>query len=164
MSVNKNLPHILVLPEDKADSQLANGFHLEIDLTRQRQMQVLPVAGGWIEVLERFKVDHVIEMERYPKRFMVLLIDFDGREDRLDKAKEVVPNDLKERVFVLGVRSEPEGLRKAGLGSPETVGKALAKECREETDATWGHDLLRHNASELDRLRKDVRPILFQST
>jgi hypothetical protein len=39
----------------------------------------------------------------------------------------------------------------------------LAKDCREETDTTWGHRLLRHNAGELDRLRKYVRPILFQS-
>jgi hypothetical protein len=124
MSVNKNLPHILVLPEDKADSQLANGFHLEVDPARQRQMQVLPVAGGWIEVLDRFKADHTIEMERYPTRFMVLLIDFDGKEDRLDKAKEVVPNDLKERVFVLGVWGEPEDLRKAGLVSSQKFGAA----------------------------------------
>jgi hypothetical protein len=161
MSVNKNLPHILVLPEDKANSQLANGFHLEIDLTRQRQMQVLPVAGGWLEVLERFKADHTIEMERYPTRFMALLIDFDGREDRLDRAKEIIPDDLKERVFILGVWDEPKDLRRAGLGSLETVGKALAKDCREDTDMTWGHDLLKHNAGELDRLRERVRPILF---
>jgi hypothetical protein len=38
---------------------------------------------------------------------------------------------------------------------------ALAKDCREGTDTTWWHALLQHNASELDRLRACVRPILF---
>ena len=89
-----------MLPEDDANSRLANGFHLEVDLTRQRQMQVLPVAGGWNEVLNRFKSDHVIDMIRYPDRFMVLLIDFDNREDRLENAKEAIPKDLTGRVFL----------------------------------------------------------------
>lgn len=163
MSVNRNRPHVLVLPEDDANSRLANGFHLEVDWTRQRQMQVLPVAGGWNEVLNRFRSEHVIDMVRYPDRFMVLLIDFDNKEDRLDNAKAAIPEDLTERVFVLGALSAPEALRNANLGSYETIGLALAKDCREETDTTWGHDLLRHNASELDRLRKHVRPFLFQS-
>ncbi|MGH9755263.1 MAG: hypothetical protein ACREA2_21000 [Blastocatellia bacterium] len=162
MSVNKNQPHIYVLPEDKADRELATGFHMEVDQKRYRQMQVLPEMGGWLKVLDCFQSDHIKDMKRYPKRYMVLLIDFDEREDRLDGAKQAIPDDLKDRVFVLGARKDPEGLRSAGLGSPETIGKALAKDCREETDKTWGHDLLRHNASELDRLREHVRPILFQ--
>jgi len=40
----------------------------------------------------------------------------------------------------------------------------MAKDCREDTDTTWGHPLLRHNTGELDRLREHVRPILFAST
>ena len=45
----------------------------------------------------------------------------------------------------------------------EDIGRAMAKDCREETNTTWGHGRLRHNAGELDRLRQHVRPILFQS-
>jgi hypothetical protein len=161
MSANMDRPHILVLPEDDADRQLANGFLLEVDWIRQRQMQVLKVAGGWKKVLECFQSDHIEDMNRCRHRFMVLLIDFDEKEDRLDKAKKAIPDDLKDRVFVLGARKDPEGLRRAGLGSLETIGKALARDCREDVDATWGHALLQHNASELDRLRKHVRPILF---
>ncbi len=40
MSVNKFLPHVLVLPEDDADSQLANGFLLNRRCLIQR-IQVL---------------------------------------------------------------------------------------------------------------------------
>lgn len=163
MGANLDRPHILVLPEDDANRQLVNGFLLEIDWIRQRQLQVLKVAGGWKRVLECFRDDHIKDLKRYSHRFIVLLTDFDGQKDRFDKAKAVVPEELKDQVFIIGVWSEPEDLRKAGLGSPETIGKALAKDCREETDTTWGHALLQHNAGELDRLRKQVRPLLFSS-
>lgn len=159
MSVNKYHPHLYVLPEDEADRDLANGFHLEID--QIGQMQVLPIVGGWRKVLERFQSDHIGGMKRYPQRYIVLLIDFDGQKDRFNEANEAIPNDLRDRVFVLGVWDEPEDLARAGLGHPETVGRKLARECREETDQIWGHDLFRHNASELERLRKHILPILF---
>ena len=113
-------------------------------------------------MLDRFLSDHVAGMERYPNRFMVLLIDFDDREERMQDAKATVPVHLMERVFILGSRSEPEAL-KAELGAYETIGLALARDCREETDTTWSHVLLRHNASELARFREHVRPILFPS-
>src|SRR5262245_16377493 len=120
MSVNKYLPHVFVLPEDDANRQLANGFQLD-PLLDTRRMQILDEAGGWQEVLNRFKADHLPEMDRYASRFMVLLIDFDGQEDRLNTVKSAIPNHLKERVFVLGAWSEPEELRQ-NLGSYETIG------------------------------------------
>jgi hypothetical protein len=161
MSVNKNRPHIFVLPKDDANRQLANGFFLDHSLwNRRSRFQVLAEAGGWGRVSECFQSDHIQDMERFPHRFMVLLIDFDGREDRLDDAKAAIPDHLTDRVFILGALTEPEALRQS-LGSYETIGLAMAKDCREETDTTWGHDLLRHNASELERLRTQVRPILF---
>jgi hypothetical protein len=161
MSVNKNQPQVLVLPEDKANLQMANGFHVEVRWDRQRQMQVLRAAGGWSDVLRLFELVHATEMDRYQCRFMVLLIDFDGRTERLNNAKARIPEGMSDRVFILGTWTEPEAL-KADLGfSYETIGSAMAKDCREETDTTWGHDLLRHNAGELDRLRQHVRPILF---
>jgi len=67
-----------------------------------------------------------------------------------------------DRVYILGALNEPEDLKNAGLGSYEEIGLAMAQDCREETDKTWGHRLLKHNATELDRLRERVRPILFR--
>lgn len=162
MSVNRDLEHVMVLPEDDANRQLANGFWEEVDWNRQRRMQVLAEAGGWTEVLNLFNSQHVKEMDRCPKRFMVLLIDFDSKEDRLNSAKATIPEHLADRVFVLGVWSYPEALR-SDLGSYEKIGSNIAKDCRKDTDTIWGHELLQHNASELDRLRKRVRPILFPS-
>lgn len=164
MSVNKDRPHVLVLPEDDANRQLAIGFHLEVEWARRRQMQVLSVAGGWTRVLEVFQSDHVVDMQKYPQRFMILLIDFDEQAGRLTEAKAAIPEHLTARVFVLGAWSHPEVLKRAGLGSYENVGLNLAEDCRKDTHTTWDHELLRHNASELDRLRRSVRPILFPPT
>jgi len=72
----------------------------------------------------------------------------------------VLPDHLKERVFILGAWSEPEELRQ-DLGSYETIGLAMARDCRDNTEVTWAHPLLCHNAGELERMRKLVRPILF---
>jgi hypothetical protein len=160
MAVNKYQPYVMVLPEDDANARLATGFQLRLDPAQLRQMDVLPVAAGWIKVLDLFESVHVAEMDRSNHRFMVLLIDFDRKENRLQVAKARIPARLAERVFVLGALDEPEDLRRV-LGSYESIGLATAKDCREGTDTTWGHELLRHNASELGRLNDRVRPILF---
>ncbi len=159
MSVNKYLPHLLVLPEDDDNLRLANEFHLQVN--RLRQMQVLPVAGGWIDVLDLFQNVHVREMQRCQDRFMILLIDFDGDGNRLQVAKARIPPALTDRVFVLGVWSEPERLR-ASEGSYKDIGLGMAEDCRHGTNGTWGRPLLQHNAGELHRLRQHVVPtILF---
>lgn len=116
MSVNKYLPHVFVLPEDDANRQLANGFLRDQSLLIRR-IQVLPEVGGWTQVLGRFQSDHSVGMDRYPNRFMVLLLDFDGKQERWTQAKAIIPWHLTERVFILGAFSKPEALRQANLGS-----------------------------------------------
>lgn len=159
MSINKYQPHVLVLPEDDANRQLANGFVLDHSL-RIRKIQVLEEVGGWTEVLARFSSDHIWAMDRFPERRMVLLLDFDGDESRLGHVRAAIPDRLAERVFVLGTRTEPEDL-KHHFGSYETTGLRLAQDCREGRETAWGHDLLRNNKGELDRLNEHVRSILF---
>jgi len=83
MSVNKYLPHILVLPEDEADSDIANGFLLHPQLNA-RSIQVLPYVGGWKVVVEKFITNFIPTMRQHPDRWFVLLIDFDREESRLD--------------------------------------------------------------------------------
>ncbi len=161
MSVNKHLRHVLVLPEDDADRQIANGFLKDPALLTHR-IQVLPPADGWMKVLECFKSDHVRQMDSWPLRSMVLLIDFDNDTNRLTYARTFVPDRLMDRVFVLGAWTDPQKLKASLDLTLEAIGEALAKDCREETDATWGRELLRHNSGEVDRLRDRVRPFLFQ--
>jgi len=159
--VNRYLPHVLVLPEDDANRQIANGFVLYLDPSVFTRIQVLEEAGGWGAVLNRFVSDHVGGMVRYTGRHLVLLIDFDGSRERLRIAQGRIPEHLIDRVFVLGVLTEPEALNGAVLGSYETIGEK-ARDCRERTDTIWAHELLRHNSNEIERLRQHVRPMLFQ--
>ena len=151
---------MFVIPEDDANRELAQGFVLGIHWSRQRQIRVCPVAKGGKKVLLRFKMDHVPKMATYPSRLIVLLLDCDGDAETLTRVRGDIPKPLSERVFVLGVLKEPEDL-KAALGPYESIGLALAKDCQDNTFSTWGHQLLQHNVSELDRLRERVRPILF---
>jgi hypothetical protein len=160
MSGNRSLPHVKVLPEDDANRQLAIGF-LQYPFLLARNIQVLRVARGWLNVLKLFESVHAIELDRHPDRLMVLLIDFDGDPDRLGQMKAKLPARFTDRVFVLGVLTEPERLKADLRRSYEAIGAAMARDCHEGTDTTWEHALLRHNAGELDRLRQHVRPILF---
>lgn len=154
--MNKYKPHVLVLPEDDADRQIAVGF--DIELGGPGQFKVLRPAGGWREVLDQFQSTHVAVMDRYPTSTMVLLIDFDEAPDRRQQAEAIIPVRLRDRVFVLGVWSKPE---KLGVGDKERFGAGLAEDCRDGTSKTWDHDLLKHNAPEVERMRQIVRPILF---
>lgn len=159
MSVNKYQPHVLVLPEDDANRQLANGFVLEVQ--HYRRIQILSEAGGWLNVCETFLSEHVKGMRQYTERRLILLLDFDDQSDRPDKAKEKIPEDLKDRVFLLGVQSDPEALKQAGLGSFEDIGRRLGNECRARIKDVWAHDLLQQNASEISRLEQAVCHFLF---
>lgn len=111
-------------------------------------------------MLEDFQSNEVSGMEKYPNRLVVLLIDFDGKEGRLNYAKTSIPEHLRDRVFVPGAWKEPQDLRTSGLGSFEEIGMSLAQDCQDGTNRVWGHDLMKNNAGELARLCERIRPIL----
>ena len=148
----------LCSPKTTPTANWSLGSSLEFNIPRQ--IQPLETAGGLTKVLDRFKSNEVGGMERYPGRLMVLLIDFDGKDNRLGVAKAVIPEHLADRVFVLAAWTEPEDLKSASLGSYEAIGRAMAQDCRQNTDTVWGHELLRHNAGELARLCERIQPIL----
>lgn len=161
MSANKFVPHVHVLPEDDANRQIANGFLLD-EFLFARRLHVLEEAGGWHQVVERFLRIYVPQMELTPMRLMILLIDCDQHPERQEQVKNQIPEHLRERVFVLGVLTKPEDLKRE-LGSLESVGLGIARDCRDGTALIWNHSLLRHNTGEIDRLTPRVRPILFPS-
>ncbi len=160
MSTNRYKPHLLILPEDRANAQLANGFVRETS-PRYQAIQVLQEAGGWRVVLKLFEDTHVPKMRVLPERILVLVIDFDGEfPERLRLVKEKIPPELTDRVFVLGSSGKPEDLR-VRLGTYETIGSGLARDCREQTNLIWQHPQLQHNAVEVARLAPRVRSYLF---
>jgi len=159
--VNRYAPHLLILPEDGANAQIARGFQLHASVS-DRRLQILTEAGGWLRVVEQFEGSHEAEMKRLPNRFLVLLFDFDEDNSRRPTVESRIPAYLRDRVFLLGVWSEPERLRR-DLGSFEAIGEALAEDCLHNTSATWSHELLKHNEGELSRLRAQVHPFLFEA-
>ena len=160
MSINRYQPHIIVLPEDRANEEIANGF-LQAENVNQRAVQVERPAGGWGKVVDKFIEVHIPEMRQFTKSMIVLLIDFDQREDRFSYVESQIPEDLKKRVFVLGVQSNPESLRRDTKKTFEEIGEALAKDCSDNTNELWGHPLLEHNKTELERMILSVKPFIF---
>ena len=95
------------------------------------------------------------------------MIDFDcyegsSHEDRLHKVTREIPDDLKNRVFVLGVLSEPEKLKSNSRMSFEKIGETLADGCPDNKNELWKDELLKHNEDELSRILALVRPFLFR--
>lgn len=158
-------PHVLVLPEDEADQQLANGIKLSLNINNQALIIDKP-AKGWLNVVKKFTAQ-VPEMRRYQSRIVVLLIDFDCKtkgttpEKRFSKVTNEIPEDLRSRTFVLGTLVEPEKLKtKLSMGL-EHIGETLAEDCPDKQNPLWNDDMLKHNAPELERLLESVRHFLF---
>ena len=160
MSVNKYLPHLLILPEDDANRELANGFVLN-HAVNSRAVQILPPAGGWKKVLHKFQANYLDGMrKKYRDRHLVLLIDFDQDKTRIDRVQEEIPQDVADRVFVLGTWSEPEALRTKTGKTFEKIGSELAKDCPDIRNELWSDELLEHN--ELEEIVSSVRSFLFE--
>ena len=157
--MNRHRPHVLIIPEDDANSRIARGFDLGLD--HRHRIQILRPVGGWTNVLDNFNSYHASKMRSFPHRYCVLLIDFDRDAGRFREVAKNIPVDIAERVFVVGALSEPEDLRRELAKSFEKIGMALADECRNDVYSTWQMDLLKHNETELRRLRTVVRLILF---
>lgn len=152
MSANRYSEHLVVIPEDDANRQILNGFRntLGVDL---RKIHVEAVAGGWRKVLSNFESDHVPMMGKFPKRHILLLIDFDNDPNRIDEIKSVIPEQWSDRVFVLGVLSEPEDLSRSIGKTEEEIGELLAEACLNNVEGLWSNPLLRHNENELRRMQ-----------
>lgn len=162
MGVNKYRAHVWVVPEDDATRQLANGFLLHPSLD-ETCIDIRPAVGGWPKVLEKFGASHLVDLRKYTLRHLVLLIDFDDKFDsRIEYFRGQFPDDVLDRVYVIGVCSEPEPLRIDIGMSLEKIGNALADACANHELGLWSHDLLRHNEAELIRLTVGVRPFLFR--
>jgi hypothetical protein len=159
--MNKYMDHVYVIPEDDADRQIAVGF-VDHPTVNDLRIQVMPIAGGWPNVLKTFKDEYIHLLRTYPKAHVVMLIDFDGVfTQRRELFENDIPDDLKSRVFVVGSRETPELLRNALNKSLENIGESLADDCDAGTSEYWGHEQLIHNDPDRQRLDQVVRPFLF---
>ena len=117
MSVNRYRPHVYVLPEDDANREIANGFLRHPSLRNHRQVQVMPNARGWSNALDKFRMEYIRVLSNKNNSHVFLLIDFDYDGGRRGAVESVIPEELRDRAFVIGAWSNPEALRQATPGS-----------------------------------------------
>lgn len=162
MSADISKIHVLVFPEDLADQEIANGFrgHDFNNGRSQRQIQVERVGKGWRRVCESFRDDYVSRLRRISTQHVLLLIDFDRKPGRRVEVEKYIPDDLKDRVFVLGVWSRPEDLRNDQKLTFEGIGRKLREDCPQQPEGIWGHELLKHNADEVVRMSRTLGAII----
>jgi hypothetical protein len=159
--MNKYRPHVVVIPEDDANRQIANGFVLHHAIAT-RAVGVMPPAGGWGNVLSVFTEQYIRYLRTYGAAFAILLVDFDDADDRRARCEQCIPDDLKPRVFVVGARHEPEAVKRDVRGSLEEIGTQLAEECYRERYELWVGQHFDHNSAERQRLAAAVKAIVFQ--
>ncbi len=161
MSVNRYEPHIIILPEDDANRQIANGFSKCLNV-KNTVIQVLPPAKGWGAALEKFETDLRYKMDKYANQRVLMLVDYDNQyENRFHLMQEKIPDNLRNRVFILGVKTEPEDLRRDLRMTFEEIGTILTENCPLAINEIWKNSFLIHNESERMRMVDDVRSFLF---
>jgi hypothetical protein len=76
----------------------------------------------------------------------------------------MVAEGVRDRVFVIGVLTEPEKLRNVTGMKFEQLGSQIGEGCKGSNIGFWQHDLLVHNIEEIRRLSGAVRDIFFNGT
>lgn len=159
--MNRYKDHIYVIPEDGANEQIANGF-VNHHSVKHGQIQVMPAAGGWSNVLTTFQEEYITALRNYPLAHVVMVIDFDEDvQRRRARFQQEIPDNLKSRVFVIGSRDEPETLKRLLNIGFEKLGESLANDCDLGIAEHWNHEQLQHNDPERQRLFQTVRPFVF---
>jgi len=165
MSVNNYKLHLMVLPEDDANLDIANGFTLDSSFRMStRSIQVLPPSGGWLKVLDDFTRNQLPIMKSNRNRHVLLIIDFDNDvKNRFEQIKGNIPQDVKDRVYVLGSKSEPEVLKTSLSMTYTKIGEMIYNQCPNlPKENLWSHPLLEHNQAELQRLINNTSSFLFK--
>lgn len=161
MSVNRYVPHVVIIPEDDANRQVINGFMLHPSI-QQRKIDVRTVAGGGQKVFDLFESEMVPYLKRFDQSCVILVIDFDGEfENRIERFNDIVQNEFIDRVFIIGCRDEPEAFKSACGFSLETIGDKLATDCLLTNHQFWTDPHLSHNAPMVERLSRHVKSIIF---
>lgn len=160
--INRHKPHIYFLPEDAPYSQIVNGFRVEIEKLANAS-QTMPPADGCRKVIDKYEKDYKSRLEKFPRCYVILLVDFDEQIERLAELSKAI-EDFRERTFYLGIWSEPEQLKTALRHiSYGELGSRLAKECLSGNYELWNHELLKHNSTELERMANILKPVFFNN-
>jgi len=157
MAVNRHKTHLVVFVEDKPYRNIINGI-------KNLLFDVKDPCGGWVKVFETFE-KNVFLLDKYKQCNMLLLIDFDDKNEpietnfnkRIDKFNKAVPQEYKNRVFILGTNhKESEALKKVfNLSNFEDIGKLLVEDCPNSDLKHWQNIHLKCNLPEIERMKEN---------
>lgn len=170
--MNEYRPHLKILCEDEINQNFAKGFILGLNSYQFLHPQIetiKDVAGGWNKAVNGLNEVWLNQLKQNKYLFLLILIDSDGNSNRLNAVLSTIPNDLKERVFVMGCLDEPETLKQQSHAaikqmdkkekvSDEAVGKVLFQHCKDNPENNlWHSDELKHNLAEIERLKENTK-------
>lgn len=162
MSANKYTQHLIVIPEDQAVRDMVNGFSTLLEIN-ERQFYVYDLARGWERGKETLLKLSKGYMREYPSSYALLIVDFDRNAHRGSEIKNQIPEEVRDRVFVVGVLNEPVNLKNSTGMKFEQLGLQIAEGCKDSNIDFWERqELLAHNVDEIRRLSKAVRNLFFR--
>ena len=173
MRINREQKHVIFYGEDRATSDMAQGF-VEARNVNDLRCEVFHEYGhGWQSTTEAIEK---VKLARYPLTHLVLVIDFDQKgRDNLSHLKviqrEIAGSPHKDRVYVIGASKDVQQLQQKftagnhiGKTSPHDVGVTVGEASFKDDsciEGIWGEPELAHNANELVRLCRDAKDVLF---
>lgn len=169
-SGNRYAKHVILFPEDRLCSDIAQGF-VEADCVDDSRCWVHHNYGtGWSSVVEG--VDD-FDLGRFKDSHLVLVIDFDrAGNDRYEEIRRrLSSNPYKDRIYIIGASNEADNLKKEvaeilhkKAAAPKDVGRVLAESSASSDrcdSGIWSMSQLSHNMPELSRLCDAVRDVIF---
>ncbi len=168
MKRNDRIPKLTIIAEDKATSDIAQGFIGNSVACRQNRCNIIHYAKGFSDAVEMVKS---LRLDVQNLDYVVVVIDYDNRDvNRFEQLRQKLSGlPQRDRIFLLGSREEAEKLRGAMreyFHDPsltlEGVGHRIAQECYEGTKPTaWETESLDINFDVVWRLEKYVKPFLM---
>ncbi|WP_395144447.1 hypothetical protein [Armatimonas sp.] len=162
MAGNRYKNRVEIFVEDDANRELVNGFLRVGYLPYRKDIIVVTPAGGWRVLKNKFSEEYIKRMRNDKFLHVVLVVDFDDKDDRFTEVSSVIPSDLCDRVMLIGMKDEPEDMRRSMGKHLEDIGEEIAKACFDKAEGVWGDEHLKHNHSERERIGQTMRDLLFK--
>lgn len=153
MGVNFYKEHLYVLLEDEEYQKIMNGVNLSLHVN-DTVIRLSNFGHGWSSVFDDFKKSTNL-LNKFKERHVLLLMDFDyDFTKRLEEFHQLVPEEFKNRVFILGIeKKESEDLARFFKCNSEEVGKKLVENCPNGDLSQWKNIHLECNLPEVERMK-----------
>ncbi len=158
MSVNLFKPHLVILPEDEKNRDIALAVQRHLPRAFANQIKIENPLRGWLKTLDA--IDLVYQPNK-DEQYIVAVIDFD---DNLEERHQMIAKRFEENgynkghVFVIGAKSEAENVWQMPILQDKTL-RLENEDYLKFTDRFWTSDQLVHNRATLEALCQMVHKV-----